>query len=194
MGTRLDKFERSTAWPAGWRSPCQPLQASGFGLLAEDSNPGPLLPLVHLMLSFQFEGRRVSLALRSRGGLQPPERHFRSPRVPGPGCASPPDTRSGGNIGVASVFFHAAHPEARLWRWKRSPPTWLCCGRTFVSQHPRPCDRGRRGGPARQGYVSSGAADNSSFVRQPWMRGDTIEWTAYCPKSCRQPDGTRSTC
>jgi FkbM family methyltransferase len=178
MGTRLDKF-RTLNGLAG-RLGLTP--ANRCRLLASDylqriRTRAPFLPLVHLMLSFQFEGRRVSLALRSNGvdcNLLSGIFDLREYQVPGAHPRRILDL--GGNIGVASVFVHAAHPEAEIVAVEALPANLALLRENFrINSIPgRAIGAAVADQPGKATFFL-GQADNSSFVRQPWMRGDTIE-------------------
>jgi len=178
MGARLDKFK--TLNGLAGRLGLTP--ANRCRLLASDylkriQLRAPFLPLVRLKLSFQFEGRPVSLTLRSNGvdcNLLSGVFDLREYQVPGVRPRRILDL--GGNIGMASVFFHAAHPEAEIVAVEALPANVPLLQENFrINGIPgRVMGAAVADQPGKATFFL-GQADNSSFVRQPWMRGDAIQ-------------------
>jgi len=178
MGARLDKFRELNGLAGRLRlTPANRCRLLAANYLERIQTRVPFLPLVRLKLSFQVEGRPVSLSLRSNGvdcRLLSGVFDLREYQVSGAHPRRILDL--GGNIGVASVFFHAVHPEAEIVAVEALPANQTLLQENFringVSGRVIPAAVADQPGKA---TFFLGQADNSSVVRQPWMTGEAIE-------------------
>jgi FkbM family methyltransferase len=137
----------------------------------------PFLPQLHLRIFFTFEGRAVTVVIRSNevdyrllAGVFV-NREYEMP------VANPHRILDlGGNIGTASVFFHAMHPEAEIIAVEALPANLPILRENFeVNRIPgRVIGAAISDQPGKTTFFL-GEADCSSVVRQPWMSGDAIE-------------------
>jgi len=203
MGTRLDKFRtlNGLARPAGALTPANRCRASGFGLLAEDSNPGPLLAPCASHALVSVRGPAGSLALRSNGvdcnllsGI------FDLREYQGPGCASRRILDLGETSAWPACSSTPRIPKLRLWRWKRSRQPGSVAGELFVSTASPAVRSGAAVAdqPGKATFFLGPGRQNSSFVRPaPWIEGRRHHRSGlhYCS---RNPVGSRmgrgSTC
>ena len=149
----------------------------------------PFLPVIRLKLSFDFEGRPVSLIIRSNGvdyrlvGNIFMRREYDIP------IADPKRILDlGGNLGTASVFFHATHPDAEIIAVEALPANLKVLRENFeLSRIPgRVIGAAVSDKPGKATFFL-GQADNSSVIRQPWMTGVAIEVeTVTVPEILRQ--------
>ncbi len=178
MGKRLEKFQEISELAGQLKlNPANRCKLLLSNYLKRARTRLPFLPVVRLRIAFTFDGRPVTVVIRSNEvdyRLLAGVFARREYEVP---VAKPLRILDlGANIGTASVFFHAMHPEAEIVAVEALPGNLPILRENFaVSGIP-----GRVIGAAisdRPGTATFylGEADCSSVVRQPWMTGEAIK-------------------